>query len=163
MPKFLTFKFGKLKISFQPEKMFKCSDFMNMIMMKNGKIFTTIIQIKSIPCTGAQLRGSEKSTLFRNLAIPESWPWANLGALIENKIKTNHTYFMTAKFWAPLYLVGNSAGTAPLAGRSGIGISASNSGIPQNSIGKTSEKSMVYLLQNRNRNFRFRNSVIILT
>jgi hypothetical protein len=37
-------------------------------------------------------------------------------------------------------LVVNSAGTTPLAGGSGIRISASNSGIPQNSIGKMSEK-----------------------
>jgi hypothetical protein len=37
-------------------------------------------------------------------------------------------------------LVVNSAGTAPLAGGSGIRISASASGIPQNSVGKTSEK-----------------------
>ncbi len=37
-------------------------------------------------------------------------------------------------------LVVNSAGTAPLAGGSGIGISASDSGIPQNSVGKTLEK-----------------------
>ena len=36
-----------------------------------------------------------------------------------------------------LCLVGFSAGIAPLAGRSGIGISASDSGIPEISVGKT--------------------------
>ena len=36
-----------------------------------------------------------------------------------------------------LNLVGNSAGTAPLAGGSGIGISASDFGIPEICVGKT--------------------------
>ncbi len=38
-------------------------------------------------------------------------------------------------------LVGNSAGTAPLAGRSRIGISASNSGIPVIFVGKSRKNS----------------------
>ena len=43
----------------------------------------------------------------------------------------------------PPGLVVNSVGTTPLAGGSGIGISTSDSGIPKNSIGKTSEKNVV--------------------
>ncbi len=39
-------------------------------------------------------------------------------------------------------LVGNSAGTAPLAAGSRIGISASDSGIPKISVGKPSEKRL---------------------
>ena len=41
----------------------------------------------------------------------------------------------------------NSAKTAPLAGGSGIGISASGSGIQQNSIGKTSDENYGFFVE----------------
>ena len=44
-------------------------------------------------------------------------------------------------------MVGNSAGTTPLAGGSGIGISASDTGIPQISVGKPSEERYCFLVK----------------
>ena len=49
-------------------------------------------------------------------------------------------------------LVGNSAGTAPLAGGSEIGISASDTGIPKISVGKPSEK-LWFLVKNSESEF----------